>query len=195
MCRSPAVALLALGLAAACETPQEPAGPPAGPSFSAVGPVVGHANGNGVFNAGVLVTFSMTTVLFADGTATGEAFHHTVLGGNVIEFRTRVTCAAIDPATHRAWIGGVITENNSTHPSFTAARNQVGRDIWFRVVDYGNGGSGPADRSTFVGFEGDAGIPTSAAYCLARLWPGPPTDPVDARTNPVTEGNISVKLE
>lgn len=176
---------------AACGTPQEPS--PA-PSFALGSNVIGHANGSGVFNAGVLVTFSMTTLLRADGTATGEAFHTTVLGGQLIEFRTRVTCAAIDATTNRAWIAGVITENNSTHASFTAARNQVGRDIWFRVVDYDNGGSGQLDRSTFVGFEGDAGIITSAEYCQAQLWPGPPTDAVDARTSPLTSGNISVRL-
>lgn len=183
---------VAASVAAACEAPQEPS--PA-LTLAVASRVVGHANGAGVFNAGVLVAFSMTALLREDGSATGEAFHSTVLGGQLIEFRTRVTCAAIDPANSRAWIAGVVTENNSTHPSFTAARNQVGRGIWFRVVDYGNGGSGTVDRSTFVGFEGDAGIFTSAEYCARRIWPGPPTDPVDARTSPLTEGNISLQFE
>jgi hypothetical protein len=65
------------------------------------------------------------------------------------------------------------------------------------VVDYGNGLSGTVDRSTFIGFTGDAGIQTSAEYCAVRPWPGPndnPPQPVDARTNPLISGNISVKL-
>jgi hypothetical protein len=187
--------LLVLLALAACETPQEPAPAAPAPLFAAGSQVIGHANGDGMFPvAGVVASFSMSTQLRADGSATGQAFHTVILGGLLIEFRTRVTCAAIDPATNRAWIGGVITANNSAHPSFTAARNQVGRDIWFRLVDYGNGGSGIADRTTFVGFEGDAGIATSAEYCEARVWPGPPTDVVDARTNPLSVGNISVIL-
>lgn len=187
-------ALAAVLVLAACDAP-DPADPIAGPSFSSANSVVGHANGDGVFDAGVPVAFSMTALLRADGSAAGQAFHHAVVPAGVIEFRTRVICLAIDAVNHRAWIGGVITENNSTDPARQQPRHQVGRDIWFRVVDYENGGSGTADRSTFVGFEGDAGFLTSVAYCAGRPWPGPPTDPVDARTNPVIEGNISVLLK
>jgi hypothetical protein len=85
----------------------------------------------------------------------------------------------------RAWIGGVITVNNSTHPSFMSTVQAPGKDIWFRVADVGNGGSGIADRSTFVGFEGGGGIITSDQYCTAQIWPN------DA--NPVVNGNLTVK--
>ncbi|MEX2283627.1 MAG: hypothetical protein WEE89_14175 [Gemmatimonadota bacterium] len=142
--------------------------------------------------------FVMTALLRADGSATGEAFHHALLGANVIEFRTRVTCVSIDAANHRGWVGGVITENNSTDPARLQPRNQVGRDIWWRVVDYDNGQSGTVDRSTFIGFTGDANIQTSAEYCAVRPWPGPndtPPQPVDARTGPLLSGNISVELK
>ncbi|NIU75387.1 MAG: hypothetical protein GWN71_17950, partial [Gammaproteobacteria bacterium] len=48
-------------------------------------------------------------------------------------------------------------------PGFQEDVHQPGRDIWFRVVDYGEGENATQpDRSTFVGFEGDAGIITSA---------------------------------
>lgn len=164
------------------------------PSFASGSQVVGHANGTGVVNVGVPMSFEFNALLRSNGTAHGEAFHHAPLGDLVIEFRTRVTCVSIDPVNNRAWIGGVITENNSTDPARSQERNQVGRDIWWRVVDYGNGMSGTVDRSTFLGFTGDANIQTSAEYCAVRPWPGPPTDPVDARTAPVTEGNISVRL-
>jgi hypothetical protein len=136
------------------------------------------------------VQFAFTAVQKGlDGGATGNARHSVELGGELVEFTTHVTCMTLEPATGRAWIGGVISRNRSTHPSFTGDRNQVGRDIWFRVVDYGEGsGAEQVDRATFVGFEGDAGIATSADYCEQMPWPDE-----DARTNPVTEGNIQVK--
>jgi hypothetical protein len=109
-----------------------------------------------------------------------------------VHFVGRATCAAIDPVTGRGWVGGVVTRNKSTHPGFTTPIHQVGRDVWFRVVDYGTGGVPQADRSSFFGFEGAAGILTSTAYCQARIWPGPPTDPVDARTNPLSVGDLKV---
>ena len=67
--------------------------------------------------------------------------------------------------------------------------NEVGDDIWFRVVDYGEGQDAQADRSTFVGFEGNAGIITSREYCDAQIWPEG-----DARTGPVTDGDIQVRV-
>jgi hypothetical protein len=180
---------------AACDASQ-PADPTTSPLFASSRQVVAHANGEGVVNVGVPMSFSMTALLRADGSATGEAFHFASLGATVIEFRTRVTCVSFDAVNNRAWIGGVITENNSTDPVRLQERNQVGRDIWWRVVDYGNGLSGTVDRSTFLGFTGDAGFETSADYCAGQPWPGPndtPPQPVDARTSPLVSGNITVK--
>ena len=178
----------------ACDSP-EPTALDVAPSFSAGQQVVGHVNGEGVVNVGVPMSFEMTALLRADGSGSGEAFHNAPLGDLVIEFRTRIICVSIDPVNNRAWIGGVITENNSTDPVRNQERNQVGRDIWWRMVDYGNGQSGTVDRSTFLGFTGDAGIQTSAEYCAVRPWPGPPTDVVDARTAPFTSGNVSIQLK
>lgn len=150
------------------------------------------ATGGGHFTiAGVLdVQFSMSAVQTSpDGSATGRARHSIDFEGELVEFHTRVTCVTFDAGTGRAWIGGVITRNNSTHPAFLSDVHEVGDDIWFRVVDYGEGeGAGQPDRSTFVGFEGSAGIITSEEYCETRPWPEG-----DARTNPVTEGNIQVR--
>lgn len=187
----------AVAALAACET-APPAGPEHAPVFASQHQVVGHVNGEGVIDVGVPMSFTMTSLLRADGTGSGEAFHHALLGAFVIEFRTRVTCLSIDPVNNRAWIGGVITENNSTDPARTQPRNAVGEDIWWRVVDYGNGRSGTVDRSTFLGFAGDAGFQTSADYCAGRPWPGPndtPPQPVDARTGPLLSGNLTVMLK
>ncbi len=94
-------------------------------------------------------------------------------------FVGRVTCLSADPVNHRAWVGGVVTSSPETDPIFS-----VGADVWFRVVDYGKG---TPDRSTVFGFKGAAGFDTSAQYCAGRPWPEG-----DARTWPVTRGNIEV---
>jgi len=184
-------------LLSACETPTEPVAPvePVEPPQFLLAGRVASATGAGHFNAGVDVTFAFFALQFGPGTRAFGLFHfETVLGGFDVEFQARVTCMAVDPVTNRAWIGGVVTKNRSNHPSFTTPIHQVGRDIWFRMVDYGEGSTATQpDRSTFVGFEGAAGIITSEEYCAARIWPGPPADVVDARTNPVTSGNINVR--
>lgn len=110
----------------------------------------------------------------AASTAEGDAFgwfrHHGTVQGQTFDFTGRVTCLSVDPVNNRAWIGGVVTRNRSTHPLLTTPIHQVGRDIWFRVVDYGSVHSDVADRTTFVGFE-SAAIPTSAFYCATMPWP------------------------
>ena len=187
---SSALTAAAVLVLAGCDAPPETTGP----EFSSHAGVTGSANGGGHFDAGVDVVFSFGIVQFNGFDATGQLRFSTALGGQAIEFHGRATCLAIDAENGRAWVGGVVTQNNSTHPSFTSPVHQVGRDIWFRVVDYGEGGKAPqADRTTFVGFEGSAGIITSEEYCQTRPWPGPPDDVVDARTGPVTEGNIQVR--
>ena len=122
-----------------------------------------------------------------DGRASGRFHQALAFQGQHVEFHGTVTCVSVDAENRRAWIGGIITENRSEHPQFRAARNEPGRDIWFRVLD-AEEGSGTPDRTTFVGFEGDAGFATSAAYCAGQPWPDE-----NARTWPVTSGNIQVR--
>jgi hypothetical protein len=173
------------GLLIACgETAPEPTGP----SLSVQG-VTASATGGGHFDAGVDVGFSFGVVQKGVGDdAQGHLRFSASLGGLQIEFHGEATCLAVDPVNARAWIGGVVTQNNSEHPAFTTDVHQPGKDIWFRTVDYGEGGNATqADRTTFVGFEGGGGIITSAEYCEKKIWPDE-----DARTGPVTEGNIQV---
>jgi hypothetical protein len=176
---------LAVFLAACADSPDVVA-----PEF-ARGGVTAVAAGEGVFDAGVPVTFQFGIVQQgATEAATGELRFTTDLGGLAVDFVGQATCLAVDGPNARAWIAGVITENNSTHPSFTGAVHQVGKDIWFRTVDYGEGSGAPqVDRTTFVGFEGSAGIITSAEYCATRPWPDN-----DERTGPLLEGNIQVMV-
>jgi hypothetical protein len=186
-------------LLAACEPPSAPEAPPPAPDpdLNLLGARrLDIAVGQGTFDAGVVVNFAFSAIGIPDRNAIGAFRFETELGGLPVEFDARVTCLAVDRVNDRAWVGGVVTRNESTHPSFTTPIHQVGRDIWFRVVDYGFGPNDPADRTTFVGFEGAAGIITSAEYCERRIWPGPdsdPPEPQDARTGPVLTGNIFVR--
>jgi len=152
--------------------------------------IVASATGGGHFLVGgaLDVRFAFSANQHANGSASGHTRHEVQLDGLAVDFAGEVTCVSVDAENGRAWIGGIITENRSEHPAFTTERTQPGRDIWFRVLDSGEGGAAEPDRSTFVGFEGDAGFITSAAYCDGQPWPDD-----NARTSPVTEGNISVR--
>jgi hypothetical protein len=184
------VALLAGVVVYGCDAGRGGADPvgPRTPAFAQAGGADLAANGGGRYEIpGLIVQFSLTATQGAAGTAGGEFRQRVDIGGGlVVDFHGRVTCLAVDPAQHRAWIGGVVTVNASTDPDFQLPIHAPGRDVWFRVVDYGSGGAAPPDRTTFLGFEGAAGIITSADYCAARIWPA-----ADARTWPVT-GNLTV---
>lgn len=184
------IALAMTPLVGGCDNPMattEPGLQPDG-AVASMAPASTHGGGHFIIS-GLDVQFAFTAVRINErGTAVGNARHSVELGGELVEFHTSVTCMTVDRENGRAWIGGVITRNASTHPSFTGAVNEVGDDIWFRVVDYGEGAAAEQlDRATFVGFEGGAGIITSEEYCTTQPWPAG-----DDRTNPVTEGNIQV---
>jgi hypothetical protein len=149
--------------------------------------VTATVTGGGVYRIGfdLDVKFSMNAIQRNDGWDNGNFRHETTFQGLLVSFAGSVTCVAVDADNGRAWIGGVITRNRSEHPAFTGAIHQPGRDIWFRVLD---GSQAEPDRTTFVGFEGGAGIITSEEYCELRIWPDD-----NERTSPVIEGNISVR--
>ena len=133
-----------------------------------------------------VVDFSLSALSTTGDNVTGRFHHRTTLGGLAVEFVGETTCLTVDSVNHHAWIGGVIIENRSKHPSYTTPRTQPGEDIWFRVLDNGVADA-PDDRSTFVGFAGDAGIGTSEEYCQVQIWPDG-----NARTWPVVRGNITL---
>lgn len=152
--------------------------------------VVASTTGGGHFLVGgsIDVGFSFSAKQKADGSANGHLRFSTELGDLPIEFHGEVICVTVDLDAGRAWVGAVVTANNSEHPSFTTDIHQPGRDIWFRVLDSGEGDDADADRSTFVGFEGAADIITSEEYCAEQPWPDE-----NARTSPVIAGNVQVR--
>ena len=147
------------------------------------------ATGGGfyVIPVNVPIQFSFSASQRPDGEAAGE-FHIAFSdSGFEYDINGTVTCMASEPSTGRAWIGGVVTSNTSTDPDLQTDIHEVGDDVWFRVLDAGEG-HGAVDRTSFLGFEGAAGLTTSAEYCAARIWPDD-----NARTWPVINGNISVR--
>lgn len=180
-----ALAVLAMG----CESAEQPLEPLQGASL-AKGAVVASANGGGKaelpagFSA---LEFSFGAIQLGNDRANGtfRMFFESATGTR--DFHGKVTCVASDPATGRAWIGGVVTRNNSTNPSSQQPRHQVGEDVWFRVLDDGEG-NGVVDRTTVLGFAGDAEIITSAEYCQTMPWADN-----NANTWPVAAGNIQVR--
>ena len=126
------------------------------------------------------VRFAYTAIRHQDGRVTGRFHQHQPLFG--FSYAGDVTCFAVDEVNHRAWVGGVLTQSNDPDPV-----TEVGDDVWFRVLDSGEGTAEP-DRSTFFGFEQPPpGIVTSEEYCRLQIWPEG-----NARTWPVESGNITI---
>ena len=162
---------LAIAALIACQ-PDPPTSPNLQASLAATPPAA-TVTGGGQFNVSItggdVGTFGFSGVGDALA-ATGQLYFQLEFQGQHVEFHGEVTCVSVDRAQGRAWIGGVVTQNRSEHPSYTTARTQPGHDIWFRILDNGQGADAPPDRTTFVGFEGDRDIPTSAEYCRRQLW-------------------------
>ena len=153
------------------------------PAASASGP---SATGGGhvLFAGEIDLGFSFSAVQLPNGRATGSFHHSFEFDGHQIDYWGSVTCLAVDAANGRAWIAGDLTKVQSTHPDVVEL---PGDDAWFRVLDTGPASSADDDRSTFMGFEGSAGIITSEQYCAERPWPDD-----NARTHPVVAGNVTV---
>lgn len=184
--------VLGLGALAACDnTPVELTPLPEASFSRSAGPATATGGGQYLLTLDTQELqgdFSFSAVqTSSDGAAEGRLRFTLDFLGAQLEFHGDVTCMTQDLSEGRAWIGGVITRNASEAEPFASGEIfQPGKDIWFRVLDSGEGAMA-IDRTTFVGFEGGAGIITSAEYCDTRLW-----DPDNVRTWPVT-GNVQVR--
>ena len=181
------VAVLGVALAA-CQTPVGPASTAsalvtAGTSAERGVEIKATGGGHYTIPGGIELELAFSALMLPSGRAEGNFHHRGIAEGELIDFTAQVTCLSVDSVDHRAWIGGVITRNRSTHPQFVTAVHEVGHDIWFRIQDNGPGaGDATPDVTTIVGFEGV--IPSSQEYCDTRPW----------RTNNVwpVVGNVTV---
>jgi hypothetical protein len=188
--------LVGMLLLSGCEAPEvigptQPSSALSAHASAATASASGGGHFLGEFFFGVPVQFGFIAIQRdLSGNAVGSYHFSTVVDGQAIKIQGRVTCMTTDPANpNRAWIGGVITKNESEHPLYTGPTSQVGRDSWFRVVDYGKGGkASQPDRATFVFVEPTGGFTSARAFCDSRLW-----FPEDRLTNPVLQGNIRVR--
>ena len=189
--------LVVILLLAACDEAPEVIGPAPAPlaltahASGATARASGGGHFFGQFFFGVPVQFAFTAIQRdpATGAADGRYHFSSTVDGLAIEIHGRITCMTVDPDNPgRAWMGGVITKNESAHPLYTGPTSQVGRDSWFRVVDYGEGvNASQADRASLVFVEPTGGFASARAFCDARLW-----FPEDRITNPLLSGNIQV---
>ena len=103
------------------------------------------ASGGGhfLFSGTLDVQFGFSAVAKADGSAQGSFHQSYTLDGLTTSYWGTVTCLSVDTVNHRAWIGGVLTKVESDDPG----ARLVGEDVWFRVLDNGQG-QDTADRST-----------------------------------------------
>lgn len=174
------VALCAAVAAGACDQAVQPVAPSLNVQQIGDGSIL--VTGGGQFEHPTLgtVTFSLSGVQDAAGTATGRFQQHWRFAD--VTFKGDVTCLAVDLVNHRVWVGGVLTHSNDPDPN---PDFQPGGDAWFRGLAL-PAGSGEPDRLTFLGFRGSAGIETSEEYCQVRLWADN-----NARTWPVT-GSLTI---
>ena len=190
----PCIVALAVAVASCGEVPASPDLDAGGLAAALDGAAYGKATGGGQYTivlgsgAELPARFSLSGIQTSpDGSTAKGRFHHVVdFFGEKIDFKGALTCLTIDRENGRAWIGGVVTHNTSeAEPWASGDIFQPGKDVWFRVLDSGEG-TGSHGRTTFVGFEGGAGIITSAEYCDLAIWPDD-----NARTWGV-QGNVQV---
>jgi hypothetical protein len=183
----------------ACSTASEPNAP----VTPLDGSSLGLNNGNGVVlkvsGAGVvdftpaagnsLAPFQFVAWRQADGTVGGHFRQSRFSALGTVEFEGVVTCVTVDPNfPGRARIGGIVTVNNSTHPSFLTSNHEVGDDVWFRVESGKNGKDG-GDKSTSYGFAPTL-VNTSAEYCALPFDGAGPWNPASLFS--LANGNITI---
>lgn len=190
------LSVLSVVAASACSPDRAPTNPqlPSQLSLSASSSDRISASGGGIVDLSAVVGasdahFSFNAAVKANGEVHGRFHQRRERNGLVVDFSGNVTCLTVEPVLHRARIGGVITENNSTDPAFLTENHQVGDDVWFRVEDGGEG-AGAIDASTTYGFKPTL-VDTSEQYCALPFTGLPFWNP--ASTFPLRSGNIQVK--
>ena len=179
--RRAAVVGLGITLLAGCADPAAPPG--RAPSLSSAaedaGPIVTGA-GHIIRDLGAgpeLTTFSYNAIRRGGGDVGGH-FQYNLRVGDVT-ISGHVTCTTT--VGNVAWIGGVIDKVKSADP---ADQSFVATDVWWRVVDNGEGADDPPDLSTSLLLTLPGTTITAESWCRDQ--------PVLGFLRPVNSGNITV---
>lgn len=170
-----ALALILPALLAACDSPADRAmRPPTNPLLERSDNAPVHqVTGGGELDVAALFpgaekeTYGFSAMVDGAGNARGQM---AINFSDQPPFHLEVTCLSVKD--HDAWIGGVVTQTHDENAI------PVGLEMWVRVRDNGNGGSGTPDQMGFFRF-------APASFCLLQ------------RPSPLAfnwlHGNISVK--
>jgi hypothetical protein len=132
------------------------------PRMASGGPVVTQVVGSGHLERDLgegleLTTFSYSANGREDGSATGQ-YQYNFRALNVVIHGT-VSCVTIKD--NQGWVGGNITRVDSDDP---ADQELVGTEVWWRVIDNGQGNDVPDQTSSLL-FAIPGSPITSASWC------------------------------
>jgi len=125
-----------------------------------------------------LTTFSYSALGRADGSASGQ-FQYNF---RAADFSMHGTVSCVSIAGNQGWVGGNITQIHSGDPADQAL---VGTEVWWRVIDNGQGAGALPDQTTSLLLARRGGTITSESWCRDQ----PPLAPA----RDVLHGNIQVK--
>jgi hypothetical protein len=179
-------ALAMIAMLSACGDARTPTGaftPDVDASMNASSAITAKVTGSGhvfrdVGNGEELSTFSYSAIGRADGSASGEYQYNF----RALDFSIHGTVTCVSVLGNQGWVGGVIDGITSADPADQAL---VGTEVWWRVVDNGQGSNDAADRTTSLLFALPTSPTTSASWCNDRAPRGLLRD--------IVHGNIQVQ--
>lgn len=122
--------------------------------------------GKYVNTAGLEVAFSFDANLHEDGRGSGEFHHVSKSDAGTVDLRGPITCLAIDEQERRAWMGGSLSSNASTHPDYAEDRFGTDAPVRFRILESAEGPESPGLISDL-----DVGGAAAADFCAGKAWP------------------------
>jgi hypothetical protein len=105
-----------------------------------------------------LTLFSFEGERRADGTTTGSYFYNFQAAGFSVQ--GPITCISTDG--NQAWVGGVVGSIDSPDPE---DQQLVGRDMWWRSIDNGQGDHATLDITSGIGFAFPGSTITAESWC------------------------------